>query len=348
MPDSTRVIRLHAGADTLGATIALRQVLRLRESPVGAWSFGVAAFLTALWLRFALGNELPFGIPYLTFFPAVILTAFLGGLFPSIAVSVASAIAAWYFFLPPYWSFELQFGTALSLALFCGVVAVDVTVIHVMYRALAGLDAEKVRSAELAEQRELMFRELQHRVSNNLGVVSALLNLQRADMKDESARQALAEAATRLALISKIHRKLHDPRTAGLRVGPFLEELASDVLEASGAADTNCQVACVEAHLSSDRAVPFALIAAELISNALEHGFGDGAKGTIRVDLKAEGDSYVLTVADDGKGLPEGFSIEAQGGMGLKIVRSLAGQLGGTFALEAGSPGAVSRVAFPV
>ncbi len=312
----------------------LRHAERLRDKPVVAWSFAVVAFFAALALRFAVDNQLPFGIPYLTFFPAVILTAFLAGLMPSIAVGVASAIAAFYFFLPPYWSFEIQFGTALSLGLFCAVVAVDIAVIHVMYKALDELNAERARSAEFAAQRELMFRELQHRVSNNLGVVSALLNLQRSGVEDEKAQQALTEAATRLALVSKIHRKLHDPATAGLRLGAFMEELCHDVLEASGAKNVVCMVSAVEMKLASEKAVPFALIVAELISNALEHGFGESGGGTIRVDLQAVGDDHVLTVTDDGKGMPEGFSVEKAAGMGLRIVQSLATQLNGTFGME--------------
>ncbi len=312
----------------------LRPSGRLRDSPVGAWSVAVAAFLAALALRFALEDRVPYGIPYLTFFPAVILTAFLAGLRPSIAVGVASALAAYYFFLPPYWSFALEYDTALSLGLFVAVVAVDIAVIHVMYRALDDLQAEKVRSAELAEQRELLFRELQHRVSNNLGVVSALLNLQRANITDERAKRALTEASTRLALISKIHRRLHDPASAGLRLGPFMEELCHDVLEASGAKNIVCLVSAADTKLAAEKTVPFALIVAELISNALEHGFDEGDRGTIRVNLEAVGDDHVLTVSDDGKGLPQGFLLDEAAGMGLKIVQSLAMQLDGRIGVE--------------
>ena len=323
-----------------------RRTARLRDNPIGAWGIAVATFLAATALRFSLNDQLPFGIPYLTFFPAVILTAFLAGLVPSIAVGVVSGFTAWYFFLPPYRSFELQFDTALSLLIFIGVVAVDIAVIHFMYQALDELNREKERSANLAEQRELMFRELQHRVSNNLGVVSALLNLQRAGIKDEKAQQALAEAATRLALISKIDRKLHDPASAGLSLGAFIEELCHDVLEASGARNVVCLVSAVDTKLSSEKAVPFSLIVAELISNALEHGFGEGTSGTIRVDLTSAGEEHVLTVADDGNGIPEEFSIEAAAGMGLTIVQSLAAQLDGSFDMRQQGDRTICRLTF--
>ncbi len=324
----------------------LSRIARLRENPVGAWSFATAAFVAALALRFLIENQVPYGIPYLTFFPAVILTAFLAGLWPSVAVGTASALSAFYFFLPPYRSFEIQFDTALSLGLFIGVIVVDIAVIHFMYRTLDDLEAEKARSAELAEQRELLFRELQHRVSNNLGVVSALLNLQRSGIKDETARQALGEATTRLALIAKLHRKLHDPASAGLRLGPFMEELCHDVLEASGAKNIVCLVSAVDTRLAAEKTVPFALIVAELISNALEHGFGENKSGTIRVNLETIGEDHVLTVSDDGKGLPQDFSLEAAAGMGLRIVQSLTSQINGEFGMEETGDGTLCRLTF--
>ncbi len=323
----------------------LSRIARLRDSQVGAWSFAIAAFLAALALRFALEDQVPYGIPYLTFFPAVILTAFFAGLRPSIAVGVASALSAFYFFLPPYRSFELQFDTVLSLSLFIGVVAVDIAVIHAMYSALDSLDAERTKNTTLAEQREILFRELQHRVSNNLAIVSALINLQRADIDDEKAKQALTEASTRLALIAKIHRRLHDPIGARLRFGPFVEDLCRDVLEASGASNIVCLVSAAEAEIPSQKVVPIALIVTELISNALEHGFVGRDSGTIRIDLTPEGADHVLTVADDGHGLPAGFSLEAAG-MGLRIVQSLAQQIEGRFAVES-DQGTTWRLAFP-
>ena len=318
----------------------------LRDNPFGAWSFALAAFLAALATRFAVAEEVPYGIPFLTFFPAVILTAFVAGLRPSIAVGVASTLASWFFFLPPSWSFVLYPSTALALALYIGIVAVNIGVVHVMHEALERLRQEEGKSAELAEQRETLFRELQHRISNNLAIVSALLNLQRAEVEDEKASQALAEAANRLQLISKIHRKLHDPSRSRLRFGPFVEDLCRDVLEASGAGNIVCLVSAADAKIPSEKIVPVALIVTELISNALEHGFNGRPKGTIRIDLSAEGTAHVLTVADDGNGLPEGFALEDARSMGLRIVRSLARQIDGEFAMEA-KDGTVCRLVFP-
>jgi two-component sensor histidine kinase len=222
-------------------------------------------------------------------------------------------------------------------------------VINAMNRSLERLRQEEARSAALARDRETLFKELQHRISNNLGIVSALLNLQRADVEDPKAKHALTEAATRLQLIAKIHRKLHDPAGAQLRFGPFLEDLCRDILEASGARNIVCLVTAADAQIAPERTIPLALIVTELISNALEHGFEAGRPGTIRIDFAPErpgSREQVLTVSDDGAGLPDGFSLENATGLGLRIVKSLTRQLDGRLVMETAG-GTTCRLVFP-
>lgn len=326
--------------------IDLRQVTRLRDHPVGAWSFAVAALLGSLALRFALSDRVPYGVPYLTFFPAVILTAFFAGLWPSIVVAATAGLCAWFFFIPPFWSFEFYPTVGITLLIFLTIAAVDIAIIHFMFATLDRLREEKAKSSALAEQRTLLFNELQHRISNNLGIVSALLNLQRSEVEDETARQALTEASTRLALISKIHRKLHSPTAAQLRFGPFAEDLCRDVLEASGVGNIVCLVSAADAVIPSEQIIPVALIMTELVSNALEHGFPDADSGTIRIDLSSQGTAHVLTVEDNGRGLPDGFSLTEAKSLGLRIVQSLSRQINGEFAMEK-SDGTICRLVFP-
>ncbi len=318
----------------------------LQDSPVVAWSFAAMAFLAAFALRYALDSELPAGFPFLTFFPAVILTTFLAGLWPGTGVAIAGGLAAWYFFIPPFGTLALTGSSALALSFYGVIVAVDILIIHVMNLSLDRLKTEKARSAELAQRAEILFSELQHRISNNLSVVSALLNLQRADVEDKKAKQALSEASARLALIAKIQRKLHDPTGSPKRFGPFMEDLCRDVLEASGAREIDCRVAASDVAIAPDKTIPLALIVTELVSNALEHGFSGRRTGTIRVELAQEGANHVLTVVDDGHGLPSGFSLAEATTTGLRIVKALARQLGGQLAID-GSAGTTCRLVFP-
>jgi two-component sensor histidine kinase len=309
-----------------------------------AWIFAAAAFLVGLGLRFAFVSVLPTGTAFATFIPAVILIAYFSGLWPAI-VSVAVAWAAgWYFFLPSLilvdagdWAFS--FGPFLGICIFA------IAIVDFIRRTQRALEQERAKSAALAEQREVLFRELQHRVSNNLAIVAALLNLQRTSVKDEKARQALLEASTRLALIAKIHRRLHDPAGAALRFGSFMEELCRDLLEASGASKISYRVSAADTVIAEEKLVPLALIMAELISNALEHGFAGRQDGTIQVDLRSDGSEQVLTVSDDGNGLPPDFTMEEKGGMGLRIIQSLAQQIDGRFAMENGR-GTTCRMIF--
>jgi two-component sensor histidine kinase len=315
-----------------------------RNSPE-AWALAAAAFVVALAVRFAFSGIAEVGIPYFTFIPAIVIAAYFSGLWPAILVAAASTLSGWYFFLIPVWSWGMSPSGILSMSFFIGVSAINILVVYVMRMALERLDAESARSAALAEQREILFRELQHRVSNNLAVVSALLNLERAGVEDEKARQALTEASTRLALIAKIHRRLHDPVGAQLRFGPFVEDLCRDVLEASGAGNIVCLVSAAEAVIPSEKVVPIALIVTELISNALEHGFAGRESGTIRIDLTPVGAEHLLTIADDGQGLPADFTLD-EAGMGLRIVQSLAHQIEGRFAVESEN-GTTWRLVFP-
>ncbi len=257
------------------AAVRFPRPMPLRSNSPEAWGFALAIFLLALTVRFAFGGFVNIGIPYLTFVPAIVFVTYFSGLWPAISVGAASVLAAWYFFLFPQWSWALGAASVISLTFFAAVSAIDIFIVFIMRSALTELDAERLRSAALAEQRETLFRELQHRVSNNLAIVSALLNLQRSEIGDEKARQALAEAATRLALIGKIDRRLRDPAGAQVHFGPFVQDLCRDVLEASGASDVDCQVTAAEVTIAEDKLVPLALIVTELISNALEHGFAD-------------------------------------------------------------------------
>jgi two-component sensor histidine kinase len=300
-----------------------------RQSRLVGYAFALIAVLVSFSLRWALDAYLPSGLPFITFFVAVILTAFVAGIGPGIFVVVLSSITSWYFFLPPAHSFALDKAGALALVLYVAMSAVNLAVIHALQLALDRLNRERARSAELANQRELLFTELQHRIANNLQVVSALITVQKAALTDEQARRALSDASQRLVLISKLNQKLHDPANAGLDFKDFLRELCSDVSKAAGIDDADCRVHGVDGiPLPADKAVPLALIVAELLNNSIEHGFAGAKPGLLRMDLERSGSDVILTVRDDGRGLPAGFELSQAKSLGLRIVQALARQIG--------------------
>lgn len=310
---------------------------RLHHHPVGGYGLAIALFTVALAMRLALDRSLPPGFPYLSFFPAVILTAFLAGTGPAVVAAGLSGVAAWYFFIPPFHSFTLTGGAWLALAFYAFIAIVDIALIHMMRNALARLGAERRHSAQLTEQTQVMFSELQHRVSNNLQLISSLLQIQAAKTADSGALKALEEARSRIATLGRLHRLLHNPAEQDVDMADFLDTLCRDVIEAAGAqALVRWRVTADPVRIATDRLVPVALIVTELVSNALEHGFPGGRSGTIAVNLRAHGTDggFALSVRDNGVGLPNGFRIDAQTSLGLRIVRSLAGQIGGTVDVE--------------
>ena len=150
----------------------------LRNNTIFKYTFCVIAFLLAVVTRLLLDSYLPPGFPFLTFFPAVILSTLVAGLWPGIACAVVSGLAALYLFIQPIYSFELNYGGTLAMAFYCFVVSIDIGLIHVITQALEQLRAERNRSADLSRRTEIMFSELQHRVSNNLQTIAGLLLLQ--------------------------------------------------------------------------------------------------------------------------------------------------------------------------
>jgi len=310
-----------------------------RERPLLAVAAMLGVVIVALALRFVADPGLPSGFPYVTFFPAVIVTSFLFGARIGSACAAICGLLAWYFFIGTF-GFDGSSGTMIALAFYVFVVATDIVLIDWMQRANANLAHERERNRALADTRELLFRELQHRVSNNLQVVGGLLSLQKRHVTDEGARLALGDASRRLSVIGRISRQLYetDGQARGMRA--FLAPLVTDVIEASGRTDIAFRLQGTDdASLSPDALIPLALIVAEAVANALEHGFAHRDHGTIVVELRRAGSDIVVDVRDDGAGLPEGFDLRDSGSLGLRIATMLAGQLGGRFELftEAGT-----------
>ena len=285
-------------------------------------------------IRLAAQDVLPTGYPYVTFFPAVMLAAFMLGRGPGILASIVSGLIAWYYFVPPYGSFALNGAALLAMSFYTFVVAIFIVVFEWTQRTKDRLEKERARSHALAEHREILFKELQHRISNNLLVVSSLLMLHRRKVSDPAAQAALEDASQRLDLIARVHRSLHDQSGGTTDFGTFLRGLATDIVSTSGMENVTVDVHADNAVLlGADRAIPCALIVAEAISNAVEHGFAGRDHGHIDVSLVARDDRLQISVIDDGRGVPDGFDASAGDSLGLTITRALALQLGGEFQL---------------
>jgi two-component sensor histidine kinase len=212
----------------------------------------------------------------------------------------------------------------------------DVTELRHRDRQLVGKDAT--------------IREIHHRVKNNLQTVAALLRLQARRMEVPEARTALEESVRRVASIAMVHETLSQ---ALQDVVPF-DEIADRVL--AMCADVAVPESSVEVRrtgafgeLPAEVATVLAMVLTELVQNAVEHAYPDGAAGGIEVRAERTDEGLRVVVLDDGAGLPEGFDLAASPRLGLRIVRTLvAGELRGAIALEPGAAGSGTRAVLDV
>ncbi len=308
------------------------------------YALGLAAWAVAFGVRWLLADWFPPGFPYLTFFPAVVVVAYFAGLRPAVLTAVLSGLTAWWFWIGGP-GFDWSLATAVALGFYVFVVAVDVFFIVGMTDARAKLETEARRSADLAHSRDLLLKEVQHRVSNNIQVVAALLRLEAGATADPGARRALSDAAARTALIATVQRGLLDAEGHAAPFDDLARGLIDDALSAAGRPDVTVRVAKSEVVLGPDEASPVMLTLLECVNNALEHALPDRA-GAIDVVLQ-EGERRVLMVRDDGAGLPDGFDSARARSLGFRILHGLASQLRGTFELVPAPTGAEARLSWP-
>lgn len=306
----------------------------------------IALMGVALLLRFLLLPVVPKGLPFSVFYPAIVASAVLFGIRAGIVAGTIGVLLAWYFFLPGV-GFALGVGVPFALALYGAVIACSLILIRLLQLAIQRANDAREESRKLAESRETLFRELQHRVGNNLQVVSALLSLQKRKLSDPAAIAALEEAADRVQLIGQIQRQLYDLDGQQQAMDDLLAQVVEDCLQSFARDDVDYTIEVeTDLKMSPDQAIPVSLIVYEAVANAIEHGFSDRG-GRVAVNARFAGKWIEVCVADNGIGLPPGFVASQSSSMGLKLSSALAGQCGGTFALEVVEGGTCAIVRVP-
>lgn len=186
----------------------------------------------------------------------------------------------------------------------------------------------------LVQEKEILLREIHHRVKNNMQVISSLLSLQAQKLTDNQAVQALKECQERIRSMALVHDKLYQQQAFHrIEFSSYLRTLATHLFHAYQIDSRliRLRVEAEEIHLNLNTAIPCGLIVNELITNALKHAFAPGQGGEIVVGLsRTEGGQLLLTVKDNGRGLPADFNINQSPSLGLEIVNILVNQLGGS------------------
>jgi len=219
---------------------------------------------------------------------------------------------------------------------------------------------DEIESRKRAEERlritlrdkEILFREVHHRVKNNLQVVSSLLRLQAERVSDDDkAREMFRECQKRVRSISLVHEHLYSsPDSSTICFRTYALKLVHGLFKAYGVSDGRIRLVVdgESVALGIDMAVPCGLILNELVSNALKYAFPAGCEGEIALSISRAGDNVMeLLVTDNGVGLPEDFDFRLAGTLGLQIVAALSEQLNGSLRLY-NSHGTVFRLSFPL
>jgi len=193
--------------------------------------------------------------------------------------------------------------------------------------AEAEVRASRDRYAALAAEREVLLREVNHRVGNSLQIIASLLHLQANSSTQDDVKVALTNAMGRVAAVAQVHRRLytsHDLKSVLLN--QYLDALLEDLRRsAEGDRMSRLTLKAEPAEIDPDRAVAIGIIVNELVMNAVKYAYPDGA-GPIHVDLNAEGDDLLLSIADDGVGLNVKTDPRSTG-MGQRIVTAMASKL---------------------
>jgi two-component sensor histidine kinase len=196
--------------------------------------------------------------------------------------------------------------------------------------AEAEVHASRDRYAALAAEREVLLREVNHRVGNSLQIIASLLHLQANSATQDDVRAALTNAMGRVAAVAQVHRRLytsHDLKTVLLN--QYLDALLEDLRRsAEGNKMSRLTLKAEQIEIDPDRAVAIGIIVNELVMNAVKYAYPDCA-GPIHVDLNTVDDDILLSISDDGVGL-NGKSDPRSTGMGQRIVSAMASKLEAT------------------
>jgi PAS domain S-box-containing protein len=191
---------------------------------------------------------------------------------------------------------------------------------------------------ESLHEKELLLKEIHHRVKNNLQVISSMLSLQSMHIMDDDLKAMFRESQGRVQTMAIVHEKMYQsPDLSKIGFADYLKDLTHELFASYGvdSSQITSDVNVADIKLGVDVAIPCGLIVNELISNSLKHAFPNGEKGEIKVHLiKDSEDKFNLVVGDNGVGFPKGIDFKQMESLGLRLVNTLVDQLKGTIELE--------------
>ncbi len=218
--------------------------------------------------------------------------------------------------------------------------------------------AEDQIKASLKEK-EVLLKEIHHRVKNNMQIISSLLNLQAGYIRDPQALNAFKESQNRIKSMALIHEKLYQAKSlAKINFAEYVRDLSENLFQSYDAYSRKItlEMNVQNVFLGIDTAIPCGLIINELVCNSLKHAFPNGREGGVKIDFQPVGElivnedrknQYVLVVGDDGVGLPVELDFKKTNTLGLQLVNTLIDQLAGSVEVVRSS-GSIFKISFAV
>lgn len=242
----------------------------------------------------------------------------------------------------------------ITVLLTIGIIVVCIAIIFVFIlykRTLAHQNLIILKSKEIEEssqridkalqQKDILLKEVHHRVKNNLQLIASLLNLQSGNIDDDVARNAIEESKTRVQAIALMHKGLYqDEEYSSVDLKTYVNEIVDNLKTLSNFSErvVDFKVEVDPIHLNIDQSVPVGLILSELISNSLKHAFKETESGEITIKIHQHNDKITLNYSDNGCGLPDDFKIEEQDSLGFTVINALSEQIDAELTFDSFSP----------
>ncbi len=334
---------------------ALSRLSALARRPVTRWSYVAALGIFALCaaLRITVAGVVD-GPAFLAVFPAVMLTSLICGGGPAAMVLALLSVAFWFVWLPPLDAAgHLQGGALISILMFL-LVGVLMTVLIEGFRELTRQTVQQRRELAallrqqemLVRQQETMFREMQHRVGNNMAFIASMLSASKRQLRRGVAPEALLDQAiARIVSMGEMHRRLHDIATYQAGLEAVLQNVLADLFVRL---PVQIDIRTETTDISMDQMTAIVLLTVEAATNAIKHVYADGRGKRFEVRLTTMLDDRLrLQVRDDGPGIPDDVATdESPRGLGMRIMQGFAMQLGGRLHVT-GRTGTTIEVIFP-
>ncbi len=312
---------------------ALQRLRAARGLPSPA-RYGATVGIVLLAFAARLALEGVYSYPFITFFPAILISAFIFGRGPGFVATLAGALLAFWFFVEPRHGGAILLPSRLmALGMFVAIGLLAAAGIETMRAAVEELAEanRRLRASDL--QKDVLLADINHRLKNSLHAVAGILSNDGRRSRDPFVSMALEDAAARIRVLARVHERLHldfGAASASLvSMSEFLTSLSTDLQPTLVALrPVKLHVRVDEIRLGVAEAVSVGLLVNELVTNAMRHAFPDGRAGNIWLRLHRSGGSELrLEIEDDGIGAETHADT---GGTGTRLIQALAQQLGGT------------------